>query len=252
MKRLRRLVGRLEHYHGRPRPPLHDPFALAVWESCAYLVSDERRAAVFRRLQREVGLSPRAIRSRSLASLATIIHDGGMLPRMRAEKLHAAADVALDVGLATLRRLVRRSPREARKVLRRFPGIAEPGADKILLFCRGERSLAPDSNALRVLIRLGYGRAGSNYGRQYRSAAAAVAPELPAAFDRLIAAHQLLRRHGQTVCTRSEPGCDICPLSVDCPSSQERPLAGRALRTHRMRGGDPRPTSSTFPQRGPV
>jgi endonuclease III len=189
---------------------------LAIWECCAYLVSDERRAAVFRRLKSEVGLSPRAIRSRPLAQLAAVIQDGGMLPRARAEKVHAAADVALDVGLANLRRLVKQSPRDARKMLRRFPGIGEPGADKILLFCHGDRSLAPDSNALRVLIRLGYGRGSANYSRQYRSAALAVAPELPAGFDWLIAAHQLLRRHGQMVCTRSSPRCDVCPLRDDC------------------------------------
>src|SRR2546426_12509444 len=48
-----------------------------------------------------------------------------------------------------------RSPAEARKILKRFPGIGDPGADKILLFCRGGQGLGPDSNALRVLVRLG-------------------------------------------------------------------------------------------------
>lgn len=206
----------LRRASGPPTAPPADPFALAIWESCAYLVSDERRAAVFDRLAREVGLSPRAIRSTPLDRLAAIIHDGGMRPRARAEKLHAAADITLEIGLARLRRLVRESPGEARAIVRRFPGIGEPGADKILLFCKGARSLAPDSNALRVLIRLGYGRADSNYTREYRSVAAAVAAELPTSFAWLIAAHQLLRRHGQEVCRRSAPLCDRCPLTAVC------------------------------------
>lgn len=216
MNQLRTAVERLRRVYGRPMPPPADPFALAIWESCAYLVSDDRRARVFDHIKREVGLSPRAIRSTPLPRLAAVIQDGGMRPLARAEKLHAAADVALEVGRARLRRLVQEAPREARAILRRFPGIGEPGADKILLFCHGARSLAPDSNALRVLIRLGFGRDDPNYTRQYRSAAATVAPELPTGYAALIAAHQLLRRHGQEVCRRSAPLCDHCPLTDRC------------------------------------
>lgn len=216
MTRLRTLIARLQKYYGQPTAPLRDPFALAIWECCAYLVTDERRATVFRRLRREVGLSPRTIRSRSLASLAAVIADGGMRPLARAEKLHQAADVAIEMGLTTLRRLVTRAPDQARRVLRKFPGLGEPGVDKILLFCRGARSLAPDSNALRVLIRIGYGRTDATYAGQYRSAGTAAAPELPATYPWLIAAHQLLRRHGQEVCRRSAPLCDHCPLTDGC------------------------------------
>ncbi len=139
-----------------------------------------------------------------------------MLPLRRAEKLHTAADLALEVGVATLRRLVKQSPAEARKILKRFPGIGDPGADKILLFCRGGLGLGPDSNALRVLVRLGYGRESSDYPRTYRSAVEASAPELPLDVSWLIRAHQLLRRHGQEVCKRARPLCDRCPLTSGC------------------------------------
>ncbi|HEX7615962.1 MAG TPA: hypothetical protein VF554_11890 [Thermoanaerobaculia bacterium] len=77
-------------------------------------------------------------------------------------------------------------------------------------------SLAPDSNGLRVLVRLGYAQEDANYAKTYRAAAEAVAPELPKDSNRLIAAHQLLRRHGQEICRRSEPRCDVCPLARGC------------------------------------
>jgi hypothetical protein len=32
-------------------------------------------------------------------------------------------------------------------------------------------------------------------------------------------AHQLLRRHGQTVCRRSTPECPQCPIADTCPSA---------------------------------
>ena len=214
---LRAAITRLTRFYGRPpRPPAADPFALVIWENCAYLVDDERRAAVFARLKRVVGLEPAAILATPLPALADVIEDGGMLTVRRAEKLHAAAEIALEVGPAELRRLVRQDPIAARKMLRRFPGIGEPGADKLLLFCKGQRTLGPDSNALRVLVRLGYGAESDNYQRMYRSAATAVAPQLPADFTWLIRAHQLLRRHGQELCKRAAPRCDACPLSASC------------------------------------
>ena len=214
---LRSAIVRLAKFYGRPpRPPAVDPFALVIWENCAYLAGDAKRAAVFTRLKREVGLQPAAILATRLPVLAGIIEDGGMLALRRAEKLHAAAEIALEVGPAELRRLVRRDPIAARRVLRRFPGIGEPGADKLLLFGKSQRTLAPDSNALRVLVRLGYGSESDNYARMYRSAAKAAAPQLPADYAWLVSAHQLLRRHGQELCKRAAPRCEACPLSASC------------------------------------
>ena len=56
---------------------------------------------------------------------------------------------------------------EARKILRSFPGIGEPGAEKVLLFSGRQALLAPDSNALRVLVRLGLVREEKSYARTY-------------------------------------------------------------------------------------
>ena len=45
---LRGAIARLAKLYGRPPcPPATDPFALVIWENCAYLVDDARRAAVF-------------------------------------------------------------------------------------------------------------------------------------------------------------------------------------------------------------
>ena len=214
---LRSAIARLAKFYGRaPRPPATDPFALVIWENCAYLVDDARRAAVFAKLKRTLGLDPAKVLATPLPALATIIEAGGMLALRRAEKLHAAAEIALEVGPAELRRLVHQDPIAVRRVLRRFPGIGEPGADKLLLFGKSQRTLAPDSNALRVLVRLGYGSDSDNYPRMYRSAAKAAAPQLPADYAWLVSAHQLLRRHGQELCKRAAPRCDACPLSAGC------------------------------------
>lgn len=228
------VLSRLLAVHGEPDPPLtRDPYEQGLLESCAYLVDDERRRTVFERLRREIGLAPADILGARPARLAEVIADGGMHPDRRAEKLRTCAGVAGEVGVAALRRLVESDPKAARKVVRRFPGIAEPGADRILLVSGGHRCLAPDSNVLRVLLRLGHGTEDAQYARSYRSAREAVADQLPASGEDCWRLHALLRRHGQLVCRNKEPACGACPLADGCAfrlksgpaSSRSRPAA---------------------------
>jgi len=210
-------VLKLEAHYGAPGPPpTTDPFEMIVWENAAYLVDDTRRRTVFELLRRKVGMEPEAIAAAPLEKLAAVIETGGMRPAMRAGKLRTAAALALEIGLARLREAVRSSPAEARKLLKRFPGIGDPGADKILLFARARRSLAPDSNILRVLVRLGFGREEANYARTYASAARAVEALLLEDVDWCVRAHLLLRRHGRELCKRASPRCEICPLTKAC------------------------------------
>src|SRR5439155_20569616 len=130
------------------------------------------------------------------------IAGGGMLPEHRADKVMASARLANRIGVSE-------------KTLRKFPSVGEPYADRILLFNGNKVTLAPDSNALRVLLRLGYGEESKNYAATYRSAVNATSAELPdAKFAQR--AHILLRRHGQEVCKRTAPRCEVCPIRKDC------------------------------------
>ncbi len=106
---------------------------------------------------------------------------------------------------------LRRDPGRAKRMLRTFPGIGEPGADKILLFSGLGAELAPESNGLRVLVRLGLVPDRGSYARTYAASREAAAP-LPADPQSRQQAHLLLREHGQTLCTRRRPSCAVCPL----------------------------------------
>jgi endonuclease III len=218
------VVFSLEALYGPPMPPaVTDPFEIIVAESAAYLVDDDRRARAFARLREEVGLDPEEILGTPTPVLVAAIRDGGMLPEHRAEKLVKAATTALEIGLDSLRELIRTDPKKAGKLLQKFPGIGEPGADKILLFSRAKTTLGADSNVLRVLVRLGFGEGDdTHYNRMYRSAAEAVAPQLPEDYPWLISTHQLLRRHGQEICRRTAPLCEACPLTNSCRWFLER------------------------------
>lgn len=115
-----------------------------------------------------------------------------------------------------LRAVLALPEKQASKALRLFPGIGEPGAEKILLFCGVKPVLALESNGLRVFVRLGYGEEKKSYAATYRLAREAARRELKADVKTLQRAHLLLRRHGQELCRRSVPRCPECPVAGSC------------------------------------
>jgi endonuclease-3 len=214
---LSRLLDALEAVYGLPRPPpTSDPFELVVWENIAYLADDATRAVAFATLRERVGTQPSQILSAPWDVLLQV-GGAGRLPASSAGKLRTAAAIAVDRFGGDLGQLGQLPLPAARQVLKAFPSIGEPGADKILLLAQLRPVLALDSNGLRVLVRSGYGREARSYSATYRSVLAAVQPELAhKTFDWLIRAHLLLRRHGQEVCRRNSPACHVCPLTATC------------------------------------
>ncbi len=216
------VVDRLEKQHGRPkRSPYRGVFEAVVAENAAYLVDDRRRRATFEALRDAIGITPDAIARAKQSALLAAIADGGMLPAGRAQKLVKAAAIARQLG-GDLEALAKRPLAEARRALGRFPGFGGAAVDKLLMQFGGHRVLALDSNGLRVLIRLGFGREHASYARQYRDVQTAIAPELPETPARLYRAHALLRVHGQETCRRSAPACGACALREVCPSPLNR------------------------------
>ena len=96
------------------------------------------------------------------------------------------------------------------------PTSAIPAREKILLLCGVSNGLPLESNGLRVLVRVGWGRSQKNYGATYRSVQEALKGELPKSPERLKEAHLLLRTHGKTICKDKAPQCHECPVSAGC------------------------------------
>lgn len=213
---LRVYIDRLRGLYGRPKRPIPSgPFEWIIWEHIASVSDDEQRALVFRTLRQKIGTTPQAILRTAQPKMLELLDSGGPNTAARLARLREAAELMIEIGLARVRTLVRESPVEAKKLLKRFKGIGEPGAERILLFCRTQATLAPEANGLRVLNRIGYGKPNANGPAAYHQINEALAPELPRDYNWLIQAHQLLRRHGQDIC-RATPRCDACPLAPDC------------------------------------
>ena len=169
------------------------------------------------RCEHEIGISPEQILAATPAQLLKKAAIRGMVPEQSVEKLRRCAEIALDEFGGDLRPILKLPLAQAKKALKRFPAIGDPGAEKILLFCRAFPILALESNGLRVLVRLGYGEEKPNYSTTYRLVQEAIEGELVKEYSWLIKAHQLLRRHGQELCRRSKPRCEKCPLMKECP-----------------------------------
>lgn len=225
---LREIVATLEGLYGVPPPPVtNDPFDLIVLENAAYLVDDERRLTTWRALRNTVGTRPADLLAAGADRLTNLIREGGMFPTQRTDKLLRAATLAQERFAGDLTQALRLPLAQARRELKRFPGIGDPGADKLLLFTHTQPVLALESNGPRCLLRVGFGVEGKSYAQSYKSVQAATLADLPASCDELIAAYQLLRTHGQFVCRRNEPRCGACPLRSDCAYGRSHPSEGR-------------------------
>lgn len=212
------LLSKIERRYGTPAAPqFSGPFEMILWEIVAYLADDERRAAAFRALREQVGLTPQQI----LAAPKRVLHDiarmgGSIAAEERAGRLRAAAQLTLDEFDGDLGRVLKLPAPKAKKLLMQFPMIGEPGAEKILMFSGALGVLALESNGLRVLVRLGIGEERKSYAATYKSVREVTAAELPPDPTLLTKAHLLLRRHGQVLCLRNEPVCHACVLRTEC------------------------------------
>jgi endonuclease III len=212
--RLTQVIDQLQAHYGVQKPrKLTGPWEMILWENVAYLADDERRQQAFDILKKRVGTAPEKILSASDDALLEVTGHG-ILPEQFVEKLRRCAKIALEEFDGDLRAILKWSFPKAKKALQKFPGIGEPGGEKILLFTRTYPVLALESNGLRVLLRLGFAEEQKNYSASYRLAQKAVEGEQD--YSKLIQAHLLLRRHGQEVCKRSKPECGKCPLAPDC------------------------------------
>lgn len=223
--RLRDAVRALKKLYGPPLPlPTADPFELVLLENVAYLATPARRREAFAQLQATIGTAPKKILAASPQVLEAVAAHG-ILEATFAAKLRECGRMAVEEFGGDLAAALRAAPAKAKRALRAFPGIGEPGAEKILLFSGLLAELAPESNGLRVLVRLGLVREEKSYSRTY-AASRHLAQGLSADPRVVQEAHLLLHQHGQTLCKRSLPLCGACPLAPKCAHARRERPAG--------------------------
>jgi len=211
------ILERLESFYGRQEAHWPtEPYEFVVWWHCGYPQSDAACAKGWAALTESVGIQPEEMLRAGAGKLARALKAGGMAPELRAERLlETAARVEREFG-GDLRSGLAGPLAKVRKALQTFPGIAGPGADRILLFGGIAPVAAIPSNCPHVLVRIRHGKERENYGATYREAQEAVAAETPASFDARTRAYLLLKHHGQERCKRTNPKCEGCPVRTEC------------------------------------
>jgi endonuclease-3 len=218
MPQLPQLLDTLEAHYGPQTPGWPtDPYLFLVWWHCGYPASDAACAKGWDSLKRLVGLEPDRLLAANPAKLALALKPGGMVPELRAMRLKEIAERVQKEFGGDLAAAFKGLPvAKIRAALRKFPNIADPGVDRILLFGGISPVAAVPSNCPHVLARIRFGRERENYGRTYRAVQETVATETPAAFDARIRAYLLLKCHGQQLCKSSNPKCSVCPVAPGC------------------------------------
>jgi endonuclease III len=215
--RLREILGKLEAFYGAQEAcwPT-DPYLFLVWWQCGYPASDATCAKGWAALEREIGVEPRQLLEAAPAKLAKALRAGGMVPELRAKRLKGIAASVKDEFGGDLRGTLNGPIARARRIIKEFPGMGDPGADRILLFAGIAALAAVPSNCPHVLVRIKSGEESKDYVATYREAQGVIEAEIPADFDARGRAYLLLKRHGQEICKRTKPKCEECPVNAYC------------------------------------
>jgi endonuclease III len=197
--------------------PLADPLEILVWENIGYLIDDEKRGVLFAEFRKRIGLKAAQIANAPMPVLSDIAGRGGMHPQKRAERLKEIGRLAIAECDGNLVGCLRALPlAKARALLKKFPSIGDPGADKILLFAGIAVQPCLDSNGLRALVRLGFSVEQKSYAQTYKAAVAVLREHGTDDAEWFKRAYIVLREHGRALCKRSAPICEPCPLDRVC------------------------------------
>src|SRR5580700_7066961 len=232
MQKSKRGLGRIldaleKHYGEQAIAGPSDPYEMILFVNCGYPATDSSCSKGYEALKRDVGTKPEKILEAPKAKLAKLMRLGGIVPELRAERLKTIATIvneefggdlkwSLEKLMQEEKKGAGKGIRLAKKALKEFPVIGEPGADKILLFAGLAPVAAVPSACPAVPQRILFGEEDKNYGAGYRAAQESMTAELPESFDARQRAYLLLKRHGAEICKRTKPKCEVCPVSAMC------------------------------------
>jgi endonuclease III len=232
--RLAEVLERLqEHYGMQEFVGPTDPYEMILFANCGYPATDASSTEGYEAVKDHAGTKLEQILAAPKAKLAKLMRFGGIVPELRAERLKTIVRIVkgefggdLRKAVEALLKYAEDSPgkgiRDAKNALKKFPVIGEPGADKILLFAKMAPVAAVPSAFVAVPQRILLGEENKSYSAGYRAAQELMNAELPATFEARQRTYLLLKRHGQEICRRTKPKCDICPVNGFCTYFQER------------------------------
>lgn len=218
-------------YYGRPAPrEPWDPLTQFIYSLLSARTKTPQAHQVMRDLERAFpGAKPGSWEPVRDAAVGDIERAIAVVtfPEVKAPRLKTAlVAISERTGALSLEFLARYRTEKIRSWLEQFEGVgAQVSAAVVNFSTLRRRALSIDANHLRVIQRLCV----------VPRADAAITEErlmrlVPETWDAemLDEHHALVKLHGQTLCTFSEPRCTECPLLRICPTG-ERNTAGMTL-----------------------
>lgn len=210
--------------YGQPAPrELWDPLTQLIYSLLSSRTKTPTSHQVMRDLERAFHAAPgnwEPVRDASAADIERAIAIV-TFPEQKAPQLKATLEgITTRVGSLTLEFLAKYRTDKIRSWLEQFPGVGPKTSGAVVNFTTlRRRALCVDSHHLRVTQRLCL----------VPRADAAVTEErlmrlVPETWDAamLDEHHSLIKLHGQTLCTFSEPKCGDCPLLALCPTGKRQ------------------------------
>ena len=198
-----------QRIHGRHDLPWQRPDAYWVWLS-EIMLQQTQVATVIPYFQRFIASFPNVAALAAASEEAVLSHWSGLGYYARGRNLHRAAQIIVARHGGVF-------PAEYEQILA-LPGIGRSTAAAICSLAYQQRRAILDGNVRRVLAR--------HRGIEGTPAVKSVENRLWQIAESLLPAAdagrytQALMDMGATLCTRSRPGCQVCPVAVDCVALQ--------------------------------
>jgi len=191
--------------HGRKDLPWQSPDAYSVWVS-EIMLQQTQVQTVIPYYERFMQSFPSVVALANANIDAVLQHWSGLGYYARARNLHGAACIIRDEHDGVF-------PESFEEVIA-LPGIGRSTAGAILCLAFDSRHPILDGNVKRVLAR--HEAIAGWPGKTDVANALWAAAELRTPLQRVGAYTQAIMDFGATVCTRSKPSCDACPVDKDC------------------------------------
>ena len=201
----------LQSYGERPLKPRREPMHELISTMLSHRTTHQNEETAYYRMWERFG-SWEAIRDAPVEALSEAI-SSATFPEAKAPNIQQAlARIIAERGEASLDFLGELPAAAGLTWLMALPGVGIKTASLVLLFCFGKAVLPVDTHVHRVSQRLGL------IGPKVSPNAAhpLLLELLPTEPHLLYNFHVSMLRHGQQVCTWSDPRCKRCPLQDQC------------------------------------
>ncbi len=191
----------------------NDPFKILVATILSQNTSDKNSIEAYLRLERRIGVTPKAIANASLDSIKEAIKPAGLYER-KSVVIKNLASIIIDDYQGDSWKLVEGELEEARYRLLSLPGVGRKTADVVLMLTREADVFPVDTHARRIALRLGIVKdPKSGYD------------EISRAYQKMFKgycreAHLYIIALGRKYCKAGNPRCPECPIRELCATGR--------------------------------